>query len=519
MGFSVHSLRTRIIGHLAFLILSAMLLINVVLMKFAEKDLVQGKLREGRILLQGLERELGRALQRDRGLQGLEQDPDIKAHIERLLAAAGFQDLLAVDRAGLAILEVIRQGTVERAEALASARQALAEGKPSFEFSGSAWGVIWLSPERVRISVPLMVRGMPAGGMTTGAPLDPLYASLRNNQRLILAYVGLNTVLLVLFGIYLLSRSVVKPIHRLLRLSEEFREPEAFVLVPEAPRDEIGELHRSLSLMLRRLKEDEKVLKHHIDSLEKANSDLRTAQEEVVRSEKLASAGRLATGIAHEIGNPLGIVLGYLDLLRRGGLTESEKTDFLERVESEIQRINRIIRQLLDFSRPGRGDKTLASVHQLLLDTLRMMEPQPMMADLECRRIFEARQAHVCCDPGRLQQVFVNILMNAADAMGGKDRSSEQSTPSRLTIETENGDGFIEIRFSDTGPGIPEEEIRQVFDPFFTTKEPGKGTGLGLSVSHSIVQDLGGTIRARSTAGKGTTIIIRLPVCEPEDRS
>lgn len=510
MRFPVHSLRTRIIGHLAFLILSAMLLINVVVIKFAEKDLIQSKIGEGRLLLQILERDLRRTLQEKRDLQ------DLKNHAERLLAAAGFEDLYAVDRAGLAILEIVRPETGRKAEALASARRALADGKPSWDFSGNAWGVLWLSPERVRLSIPLMLGGMPAGGMTTCASLAPLYASLRGNQRLILVYIGLNTVLLVLFGVYLLSRSVVKPIYRLLRLTEAFKEAEAFTFLPEEPRDEIGELHRSLSLMLRRLKEDEKALKHHIASLEKANVDLKAAQEDVVKSEKLASAGRLATGIAHEIGNPLGIVLGYLDLLRRGGLTEEEKTDFLERVESEIQRINRIIRQLLDFSRPAGGDKTVTSVHQLLLDTLQMMEPQPMMADLECRRIFEARQTQVYCDPGLLCQVFVNVIMNAADAMEIKDRPTEEASPRVLTIETRNVDGFIEIHFADTGPGIQESDIRQVFDPFFTTKEPGKGTGLGLSVSYTIVEGLGGTIQARSTIGKGTTLIIRLPVWNPE---
>lgn len=510
MRFSVHSLRIKILGHLAFLILSAMLLINVVALELTQKDLTRGRITQGRVVLQAIGTELGRALQGSGDPRAGLETQDARGQMEYLLAVAGFEEVVVVDREGVEIFYLSRAGAGEKRETLSSARRVLAEG-PSYDFYGNVWGVIWMAPKGVRVSAPLMVSGAVVGGMTTSTSLTSLYASLRGHQRLMLAYIGLNTLLLLLFGIHLLSRSVVKPIHGLLRLSEEFRETDTVSPSPEGAEDEIGELRRSLGLMLRRLKEDEQALKHHIASLEKANVELKAAQADVVRSEKLASVGRLSAGIAHEIGNPLGIVLGYLDLLGKQGLTEEERRDFLERAEAEIQRIHRIIRQLLDFSRPSRGEKAVVSVHALLAETLQMMAHQPVMARLEGRERFKAVSDQVCGDPALLRQVFVNILMNAADAMDARGEP-----PGVMSIETQTADGFIEIRFADTGSGIPEEILGQIFDPFFTTKEPGKGTGLGLSVSHAIVQDLGGTIEARSTPGKGTTMIVRLPLCRSE---
>jgi two-component system NtrC family sensor kinase len=285
--------------------------------------------------------------------------------------------------------------------------------------------------------------------------------------------------------------------------------------LPESSKDEIGDLTRSLSHMLRRLDENKRDLQSHISSLEKANQELRQAQDEIIRSEKLASVGRLAAGIAHEIGNPIGIILGYLDLLNSGDVTEAEKKDFLKRIESEITRVNRIIRQLLDFSRPSSGEPEKTRVHDLVTMTLGMLEPQPMMEGIRTGLELKAQKDTVLADPNQLQQVFLNIIMNAADALtGGKG----EGAPRQLTIRSETIGGSIELRFSDNGPGIPEKELLRIFDPFYTTKEPGKGTGLGLSVCYRIVEGLGGSIRAESKSGEGMTIIVSLPVYDGKDK-
>jgi signal transduction histidine kinase len=312
-------------------------------------------------------------------------------------------------------------------------------------------------------------------------------------------------------GYVLLSRIVVKPIDKLLAMTGAYKDGFMVPSLPESSKNEIGDLTRSLSHMLRRLDENKRELQSHISSLEKANRDLRQAQDEIIRSEKLASVGRLAAGIAHEIGNPIGIILGYLDLLNSGDVSDADRKDFLNRIESEIVRVNRIIRQLLDFSRPSSGEPGKTGVHDLVKMTLAMLEPQPMMEGVRTTLELKARKDTVLADPNQLQQVFLNILMNAADALG---ESQGEGRVKRLVIQSDRVEGTIEVRFSDNGPGIPEKELLRIFDPFYTTKEPGKGTGLGLSVCYRIVEGLGGKIRAESKTGEGTTIVVSLPLYE-----
>jgi two-component system NtrC family sensor kinase len=199
-------------------------------------------------------------------------------------------------------------------------------------------------------------------------------------------------------------------------------------------------------------------------------------------------------------------------LLKSAGVRDEERRDYLNRIESEVTRIRRIIRQLLDFSRPSSGVPEQTHVHERIVSTTNMLSLQPMMEGIETEVRFLAREDLVLADPNHLQQVFLNIVMNAADALGRKDPSPEAGAEKKIVIKTLNTDQAIQICFSDTGPGIQEKEVSRIFDPFYTTKEPGKGTGLGLSVCYRIVEGLGGTIRDESTPGLGTSILVTLPV-------
>ena len=341
-------------------------------------------------------------------------------------------------------------------------------------------------------------------------------------QKIVLFYILLNTLFLALFGFYLIYRSIIRPINRLVKRAEEFKEGEVFFLTSNAEKDEFGKLSSSLNVMLRRLEHNKEELKASIQSLEKANRETKQAQEEIIRSEKLASVGRLASGVAHEIGNPIGIVLGYLDLLKGNGLKDEEKRDFINRIQSEIDRINRTIKNLLDFSRPSKGEVMTVSAHQIIGDMIDMLKPQPMASDNEILLEKGAKKDTVVADPDKLKQVFLNLSMNAIDAMGanqGQDESQKNVLSIRTSLsakakpDTRGNGSRIYIEFSDTGPGILAEDLTRIFDPFYTTKEPGKGTGLGLSVSLRIIQDMGGDIIAKSKEGKGAHIIVILPLC------
>jgi signal transduction histidine kinase len=282
--------------------------------------------------------------------------------------------------------------------------------------------------------------------------------------------------------------------------------------IPEATSgNEIGNLSRSLNIMLQRLNQNKQELKEHISSLEKANEELKHAQNEIIRSEKLASVGRLAAGLAHEIGNPLGIILGYLDLIRKADINEEDKKDFLSRIEAEITRINRIIRQLLDFSRPSTGCNEDRSIHDIITDMVNMLRPYPLMEDIKIILDLKAERDMAFSDPSQLQQVFLNIIINAADVLNDSLHTNMDSSK-KIIITTENIDDYIKIRFIDNGPGIDGDKIERIFDPFYTTKDPGKGTGLGLYVSYMIIEALGGKIRAESAKGEGMSIVIDLPI-------
>ncbi|MCD6296244.1 MAG: HAMP domain-containing protein [Deltaproteobacteria bacterium] len=512
MRFPFYSLRTGVLAHLAFLIVSAMLLINVVMVKFSEKDLIEAKLQTGRLLLHAMEQKVGNHITNQHGTwDHLESDPRFKNEINRLLRAGDFSGILLVNRDGAKVLGYGSWGERER-EGISICRDTLITKRYSYHFSGSTWGVIWLANERLKVSSPILFDGHFLGAMTIYAELEPLYQKLRKSEKIILIYILLNTIILVLFGIYLLSRIVVRPIHRLLGITEEFKEGEPFPNLVDSSPNEIGQLSRSLNMMLKRLDENKKELKAHISSLEKANQDLRKAQDEIIKTEKLASVGRLAAGVAHEIGNPIGITLGYLELLKDGNLTEEESRDFLKRIESEITRINQIIRQLLDFSRPASGEMEQTGTHDLIMETVNMLKPQPMMAHIKIRPVLQASKDAVRADPNQLKQVFLNVIINAADAMSGDDVSDKDKTAGTLTIETIDMEDSIEIRFADAGFGIPKQELAHVFDPFYTTKDTGTGTGLGLSVCYRIIEGMGGRIKAESTQGEGTTIIIDIPL-------
>ena len=495
-------------AHLALLILSAMLLINVVMIKLAEKHLVQSKLQTGRLLLNTLTQKVGYEIAcRNKSWEMLASNAQFMVDVEKALGSANFSMALALDKHGTKVFSYGTWGDAETS-AMSLSRETLVTRKMSSNFFGTVWGVVWLASEMINISAPVFIEERFAGVVTIGAHLSPLYQSLREAENIILFYIAMNTIILVLFGIHLLSRTVVRPIHELLNITDEFKDMDSVPALADSPPNEIGQLFRSLNLMLNRLEQNKKEMKDYMSSLEKANLEIKKAQDEIIRSEKFASVGRLATGVAHEIGNPIGIVLGYLELLREKNLEDEDKQDYLSRMESEVTRINQIIRDLLDFSRGSGGSVIEVGIHELITETIYMLGPQPMMAHVRMTHTFNASEDLVKADPNQLKQVFLNIIINAADAMG------EDASTNILTIESENKGHYIELRFTDTGPGITTEEIAHIFDPFYSTKDPGKGTGLGLSVCYSIINGLGGEIRAESSIGQGTTIIISLPLYE-----
>ena len=353
-------------------------------------------------------------------------------------------------------------------------------------------------------------------------PLNGIYKTLRRSQKLLFIFLFINTAILTFIGLYRLSKVYFQPLARLARRAEDYREDEEMLFSVRKEDNELHKLSGALNSMLRRITADKETLRSTVNSLELANMELTKAQAEIIRAEKLASVGRLSAGIAHEIGNPIGIVMGYLELLKQKDIPDTERKEYIHRTEEEIERINTIIRQLLEISRPSNAGLKVVSVHDLIDDTAQVLNVQPLMSNIDLDCHLDAPNDRVLADSNQLRQVFLNLIINAADAISSEDKAIK----GKLTIQSslvdekrqppENNRSFLNIMFIDNGPGIPEDNIGNIFDPFYTTKEPGKGTGLGLSVSFMIVQAFGGNMTVSSEIGEGTTLTLLLPVAESE---
>jgi hypothetical protein len=380
--------------------------------------------------------------------------------------------------------------------------------------------------------------------------IGDVMTQLLKSQRIILLSIILDAVILVVFGSFLLSRVLVQPLRGLVQLTQKISEGDFNEKIEGSSTNEIGQLIASFNRMIERLKANREELEDYVRSLEAANKQLKQAQEELIRTEKLASIGRFAAGVAHEVGNPLGAILGYTSMLEKGQIEPRESKDYLQRIEKEIQRINRIVRELLNFSRPSRGEIREVEVNKVLENTLSLLSYQKSFRNVETQLDLQPELPRVLADESQLSQVFLNMMLNAVDAMtdGGVLRIQTQThvventfadpfrryfAPRRsgdpvesdyfrvrkpdplsaILAKFSRGDCLVKIRISDTGTGIKKEDFERIFDPFFTTKPPDKGTGLGLSICLRIVESVGGVIRVESEGEQGSTFEIYLPGC------
>jgi len=380
---------------------------------------------------------------------------------------------------------------------------------------GFSWNILVQAKKYLILAKPLSERNSNTGSISLLYPLEPVYSSMRQSQRLIFGYLLVNLIVLTVIGLFRFFRFTVRPIEELVRLTDAYEEEGAVPFLALEQGSEIGQLSTALNQMLQRIEKDRKKLQQSVASLETANIELIATREEMVRAEKMASVGRLAAGLAHEIGNPIGVVQGYLGLLQQEGLTRLERNDFARRSESELQRINRLVRQLLDFSRVNSGQQKEVSIHAVLEELVEMVTCQPFMDEVEISKSFTAVDDIVVCDSDQLKQVFLNCLLNAADAIasgqGDKNKIEINTRLEKSGVALEAKESLL-VMITDTGAGIAEEDCANIFDPFFTTKEPGRGTGLGLSVAYSIVEGCGGSMRVKSRLGQGTTVFIELPL-------
>ncbi len=498
-------LKINIVLNLLLILAAAMLLVDLVMVGSARRQLLRARLETGHSLLAAIEATLPEVL----------SDPALSG--ARLANGMGEASALCLTLVSDSGEDLFSQGSDcgRIGQLREEAGAALISGEPTSSLTGLTRGIIWPDRKNLLIARPYLQDNKVVGALAVDLDLEGIYQSLRGSQRIFLVYFAVNLLVFTLFGFYQLYRLVLKPVSRLVNTAEEFHDDEGFSFLPDKKNGEFNRLSHSLNKMLARIGRDRGRLRETISELEDANLMLRKTQLEMVRAEKLASVGRLSAGIAHEIGNPIGIVIGYLDLLKQKSIPAEQKKDFILRAEKEMNRVNTIIRQLLDFARqPADEPRHQISVHEIIGEVVDICRVQPMMSGIKL--VFEghAEEDRVVGSSGQLKQVFLNLLINAADAIksGHGDPGGGRIAITTVTeAESEEGrGGVLRIRIADNGPGIDAGNLENIFDPFYSTKEPGKGTGLGLSICFTIIENLGGVIEAASSA-KGTTIKVSLP--------
>jgi two-component system NtrC family sensor kinase len=338
--------------------------------------------------------------------------------------------------------------------------------------------------------------------------LEKPYLDTTNRVMLAFSLLAGLFVLFLLVMLYFSTGRIINPLQQMVVATREIARGDLSHKVEVHARDEIGRLADSFNRMTDNLKEANEKLIDWTRTLEKRveerTSELREMQAHLVQSEKLASLGKLAAGIAHEINNPLGGILIYSHLILEDTPKDTPQHENLKKIVKETTRCKDIVKGLLEFARPKEPKMVLSDISEVVERALAIIERQALFQNITIRKDY-APLPKVVADASQLQQVFMNIILNAAEAMAGCGT---------LTIRTVSDEaaGLLRVEFTDTGHGIKPEDRKRLFEPFFTTKEVGQGTGLGLAISYSIIQKHGGNIQVRSEPGKGATFTILLPL-------
>lgn len=358
------------------------------------------------------------------------------------------------------------------------------------------------------------------------SPLEPIYSTIRRST---IAIIALSLGFVILAAILVsvaVQRIIYAPLDDLKKGAARLGDGDLDHPIPVRSGDELGQLARAFNSMMEALKRSRDQLEGWGRTLEQkveeATRELRQAQAETARSEKLASVGLLAAGIAHELNNPLTGVLTFSHLVRKELPDGSPEAEDLDLVIQETKRCAAIIRRLLDFAREKTPEKTYADVNQMIEECTQLINQSAHMADIGIVTELNSELPAVWMDADLVKQVIMNMLVNAQHAIG-KDGTINVSTRLREAPPEAGaqkaGSPMVEISIRDNGCGISEENLTRIFDPFFTTKGVGKGTGLGLSVSHGTIEAHRGTIEVESKVGEGTEFRICLPTKSISDEN
>lgn len=482
-------LTVAIMAFLGFLLLLTWLLFSLLAFKTAANDLYSQKGEHARTLLAAFVSQLPDTLPTyPEGF--ISPDSSASLYANKLSDDAAFSRLTLLDRNGKPIFSAGREGYDIYL--------------PFSGYAASAEGS-HIRPDGSGISQVISVsrNGLSFGRAGLLMSLAPEKARLNRSRQILIAYFVLDFILLFGLGSFILARIVVNPINRLLAATEKITGGQYGQRLPVSGSAELASLADAFNEMSASLMNKDRQVSEHLTALEQANIDLRHAREEAIRTEKMASIGLLAAGMAHEIGTPLASIMGYADLVAGEQPDSAAIQDYARRISDDCARIDHIVRGLLDYSRPRSSTGGSADIRQVVSVSLKLLAQQGAFKGIKVSMSVDEGCPAAMADPHQLQQVLVNLLLNSRDALS---EGGSLSVSARLQEEQ------ICMEIRDNGSGIAEEHLKQLFDPFFTTKPPGSGTGLGLAISARIIEGFGGRIIVHSRPGAGSCFSVWLPI-------
>lgn len=534
-------LRARVVLFIAGLTVLLFILFGFVVMRIVEHNLLRQKKVQGRIVLTAMQTgfdlmympvDRGRTVG-EGGMLNLVRAAAANLEIDSLVVVDKEQNVIGHNRqemVGMVLAEAELARAIEERKLIY--RVVLTNSKfTEMVFFG-----------------PLYRQGTVAGAARYTLSLDEVERTLSATRKMLGWYAVFDAVVIILLGSLVMLRLLVQPVENMVQATERMAAGDYRVKVPGRAGGEIGRLGRALGKLASTLQDKQAVMQRQLKRLERINEELKTAHDQLLHSDRLAYVGRVAAGVAHEVGNPLGVIYGYVEILKGADLADEDR-DVLVRLEKEIQRIDQTMRGLLDFSRIEPASPEPADLMKLAREATEMMKTQRGLDRVQV--VWEEAEdiPPVVVNPAQFKQVIVNLLLNAADAMAGEGEirfcmdkapydkaelleaklpGAPDETQVAFTdalhrgivlserIGPPEGTLIVRLHVIDSGPGMSAEVLKDVFEPFFTTKPQGKGTGLGLAICQRIVSSAGGLIRIESRPGAGTCISLIYPAAGEE---
>jgi len=529
-GSPYKGLTFLIIVNMALVMLTAIVLTFLIVFRITSINLTRVEARRAEDTMRSLQVSVSRLFEEQPALSP-ESEIELKVILNQLISRLDLESVVVVDSLGRIVTRLPPEGPITMGGGEPDLRRAMGGQEMVTTEKRRGFGFFSSGIEELSVSVPIVVDNKIKGGIKARFSMRLLNRNIILTQSILIGFIVITTCLIVLAGVILLSQTVIKPLHDLIEAHVEFAAGKMDRRVKIEGANEVAQLAGAFNTMAERIQTNQRQLLENLSQIQQVNRDLERTRVELLYSEKLAGVGQLAQGVAHEIGNPLSAVLGYLELTKRDSNMSEKTLDYIERSEREIARINVIIRELLDYSRPSAPDRKPLDVDEVISSLLTLVTGQKRFGGLTFRRNVQAHLPPVFADRSQLVQVLVNLAFNAADATSSGGTLEVGAALRKWEIPVEEntytigdlndpilpGTEVVQIWVADSGIGITKENITKIFDPFFTTKEPGTGTGLGLAICARIIEGFGGRLTVQSSEGKGSIFTITFPLSDSKE--